>query len=119
MEWKGGEVGPLFFWLWAIAPQVLAAWYRFMAYITEGELYSKQRSGKAVSERTQPGGSAAAGVSLLGGYRARAACSWGVLPGPMIADVKEWFLAMDRRRGDPLFKGGRKQPKTPQRRIFD
>lgn len=43
----------------------------------------------------------------------------GVLLQPMITDVKEWFAAMDRRRGDPFLKGGRKQPKAPKRRIFD
>lgn len=44
----------------------------------------------------------------------------GVLLQPMITDAKEWFAAMDRRKGDPFFlKGGRRQPKTPKRRIFD
>ena len=43
----------------------------------------------------------------------------GVLLQPMITDVKEWFAAMDRRRGDPFLKEGRKQPKTPKRPIFD
>ena len=43
----------------------------------------------------------------------------GVLLEPIIADPEEWFAAMDRRRGEPFLKGGRKQPKTPKRRIFD
>jgi len=43
----------------------------------------------------------------------------GVLLQPMIADPQEWFAAMDRRSGEPFLKGGRKQPKTPKRRIFD
>lgn len=43
----------------------------------------------------------------------------GVLLQPMITDPKEWLAAMDRRRGDPFLKEGRKQPKTPRRRIFD
>ena len=43
----------------------------------------------------------------------------GVLLEPMISDPKEWFAAMDRRRGDPFLKTGRKQPKAPKRRIFD
>ncbi|HEY2546125.1 MAG TPA: AbrB/MazE/SpoVT family DNA-binding domain-containing protein [Candidatus Acidoferrum sp.] len=43
----------------------------------------------------------------------------GVLLEPMITDVKEWFAAMDRHRGDALLKDGRNQPKTPKRRIFD
>jgi predicted nucleic acid-binding protein len=42
----------------------------------------------------------------------------GVLLQPMIADVKEWFAAMDRIGSDPLFKGGRRQPKAPKRRIL-
>ena len=32
--------------------------------------------------------------------------------------TKEWFAAMDRRKGDAFLKE-RKQPKTPKRRIFD
>jgi len=43
----------------------------------------------------------------------------GVLLQPMITDVEEWFAAMDRRSGEPFLKDGRKQPKTPKRRIFD
>ena len=43
----------------------------------------------------------------------------GVLLQPIISDPKEWFAAMDRRRGEPFLKAGRKQPKTPKRRIFD
>ena len=43
----------------------------------------------------------------------------GVLLQPMIADVKEWFAAMDRIGGEPLFKAGRKQPRAPRRKIFD
>lgn len=43
----------------------------------------------------------------------------GVLLQPMITDAKEWFAAMDRIGGDPLFKSGRKQPKAPKRRVFD
>lgn len=43
----------------------------------------------------------------------------GVLLEPMIADPKEWFATMDHRRGEPFLKHGRKQPKTPKRRIFD
>jgi antitoxin VapB len=43
----------------------------------------------------------------------------GVLLEPIITDVKEWFAAMDRIGGDPLFKGGRKQPRAPRRKIFD
>ena len=43
----------------------------------------------------------------------------GVLLEPMISDPKEWFAAMDRGRGEPFLKTGRKQPKAPKRRIFD
>jgi len=43
----------------------------------------------------------------------------GVLLEPMITDPREWFAAMDRRRGEPFLKAGRKQPRTPKRRIFD
>lgn len=43
----------------------------------------------------------------------------GVLLQPIIADVKEWLAAMDRIGGDPLFKGGRKQPRAPRRKLFD
>jgi len=43
----------------------------------------------------------------------------GALLQPMITDPKGWSTAMDRRRGDPFRKAGRKQPKTPRRRIFD
>jgi antitoxin VapB len=43
----------------------------------------------------------------------------GVLLEPIITNPKEWFAAMDRRQGEPFLKSGRKQPKTPKRRIFD
>ena len=43
----------------------------------------------------------------------------GVLLEPMVSDVKAWFAAMDQAGGDPLFKGGRKQPRAPRRKIFD
>jgi len=43
----------------------------------------------------------------------------GVLLEPMITDPEEWFAAMDRLGGDPLLKGGRKQPRAPRRKIFD
>jgi antitoxin VapB len=43
----------------------------------------------------------------------------GVLLQPIFTDTKEWFAAMDRLGGDPLLKGGRKQPKAPRRKIFD
>jgi antitoxin VapB len=43
----------------------------------------------------------------------------GLLLEPMISDTAKWFAAMDRRRGEPFLKTGRKQPKAPKRRIFD
>lgn len=42
----------------------------------------------------------------------------GVLLQPMVTDAAEWFAAMDRIGGDPLFKAGRRQPKAPRRKIF-
>jgi antitoxin VapB len=42
----------------------------------------------------------------------------GVLLEPVIADVSEWFAELDRMKGEPLMPGGRKQPKTPRRKIF-
>ncbi len=42
----------------------------------------------------------------------------GVLLEPMIADARTWFAELDRLGGEPFMKKGRKQPATPQRRIF-
>lgn len=42
----------------------------------------------------------------------------GVLLEPLIADVSKWFAEIDRVKGEPLMPGGRKQPKTPRRKIF-
>jgi antitoxin VapB len=39
---------------------------------------------------------------------------------PMIADVKEWFAAIDRHGKASMFpKGWRKQPPAPKRKIFE
>ena len=43
----------------------------------------------------------------------------GVLLEPMIADLEEWFAAMDRLKGEPLLKMGRKQPRPQRRKSFD
>ena len=43
----------------------------------------------------------------------------GVLLEPVIADPKEWFAAMDRLAAGGLWKGGRKQPRAPRRKVFD
>lgn len=42
----------------------------------------------------------------------------GVLLEPFAADPADWFAEMDRRGGEPLLTGGRKQPPAPRRRIF-
>lgn len=42
----------------------------------------------------------------------------GVMLEPVIADVSEWFAELDRTKGEPFMPGGRKQPKTPRRKIF-
>jgi len=47
----------------------------------------------------------------------------GVLLEPFLsdvhADVHEWFAKLDRLNTGTFFKGGRKQPRAPRRRIFD
>jgi len=43
----------------------------------------------------------------------------GVLLEPIVSDPREWFAAMDSRGREPLLKAGRKQPKTPKRRVFE
>lgn len=42
----------------------------------------------------------------------------GVLLEPIIADASKWFAEMDQIGGEPFMKEGRKQPRTPRRRIF-
>ena len=43
----------------------------------------------------------------------------GVLLEPMIPDVAKWFAELDRVGGGSFMKQGRKQPRTPRRKIFD
>jgi antitoxin VapB len=43
----------------------------------------------------------------------------GVLLEPMIPDTASWFAELDRLRVEPFMKGGRRQPKTPHRKVFD
>lgn len=43
----------------------------------------------------------------------------GVLLQPVISDPTEWFAALDRLNAKPFFAKGRKQPKTPRRKIFE
>ena len=42
----------------------------------------------------------------------------GVLLEPVISDAAKWFAEMDRFQGEPFLEKGRKQPRTPRRRIF-
>jgi len=42
----------------------------------------------------------------------------GVLLEPLISDTATWLSELDRLNEEPLLEGGRKQPKTPRRRIF-
>jgi hypothetical protein len=37
---------------------------------------------------------------------------------PMIPDTNTWFSELDRLNTEPLPNRGRKQPKTPRRKIF-
>jgi antitoxin VapB len=43
----------------------------------------------------------------------------GVLLEPIIQDPKEWFRKLDEFNSEPFMPEGRKQPKTPKRRIFE
>ncbi len=43
----------------------------------------------------------------------------GVLLEPIIQDAKEWFRKLDEFNSEPFMPEGRKQPKTPKRRIFE
>ena len=42
----------------------------------------------------------------------------GVLLEPLIPDVDRWFAELDRLNAGPLMPAGRRQPKTPRRKIF-
>ena len=42
----------------------------------------------------------------------------GVLLEPLAFDPKKWFAEMDKLTQGSFFKDGRKQPKTPSRKIF-
>jgi antitoxin VapB len=42
----------------------------------------------------------------------------GVLLEPLIPDLGSWFAELDRLNTEPFMPEGRKQPKTPRRRIF-
>jgi antitoxin VapB len=43
----------------------------------------------------------------------------GVLLEPIIEDTKKWFRKLDEFNSEPFMPEGRKQPKTPKRRIFE
>jgi antitoxin VapB len=43
----------------------------------------------------------------------------GVLLQPMIRDTAIWFAELDKLNIEPFMKEGRKQPKTPRRKIFE
>ncbi len=42
----------------------------------------------------------------------------GVLLEPVVADVDEWFAALDQFGDEPFMADGRAQPTTTQRRVF-
>ncbi len=42
----------------------------------------------------------------------------GVLLEPYF-DLKSWFSELDKFRGDDVMSGGRRQPVTPSRDVFD
>jgi len=43
----------------------------------------------------------------------------GVLLEPLIPDVAKWFKELDRLPGEILTRKGRRQPRTPKRRLFE
>ncbi len=43
----------------------------------------------------------------------------GILVEPVFTDVKTWFSELDRLADEPFMAGGRQQPPTPVREIFD
>jgi antitoxin VapB len=46
----------------------------------------------------------------------------GVLLEPLITDPRQWFEELDRLGAGPFMSGGqrgRRQPRTPQRRVFE
>jgi antitoxin VapB len=43
----------------------------------------------------------------------------GVLVEPMFTDVDEWYSELDRLAAEPFMSGGRQQPVTPKREVFD
>jgi antitoxin VapB len=43
----------------------------------------------------------------------------GVLLQPLIPDTATWFAELDKLNIEPFMKEGRKQPKTPRRKVFE
>jgi antitoxin VapB len=43
----------------------------------------------------------------------------GVLVEPMFTDVSAWFAELDRLATEPFMPEDRRQPRTPQRNVFD
>jgi antitoxin VapB len=43
----------------------------------------------------------------------------GVLLEPVVQSTEEWFRKLDEFNSEPFMPEGRKQPKTPKRRIFE
>jgi antitoxin VapB len=43
----------------------------------------------------------------------------GVLVEPIFTDVEAWFAELDRLAAEPFMAGGRQQPPTPKRDVFD
>ena len=43
----------------------------------------------------------------------------GVTLEPMFTDVNAWFAELDRVAAEPFMPGGRQQPATPERDVFD
>jgi antitoxin VapB len=42
----------------------------------------------------------------------------GVLLEPFVRDTESWFEELDRLNSEPFPEGGRRQPRTPRRKIF-
>lgn len=43
----------------------------------------------------------------------------GVLLEPISADPKKWFAELDRLSTGPFMAKGRRQPRTPKRKVFE
>jgi antitoxin VapB len=43
----------------------------------------------------------------------------GVLIEPVFTDVTAWFAELDRLASEPFMPEGRRQPRTPERHVFE